>query len=210
MVNVGAIESRLKHFGIIGTYYIDPKTGIVDVEGSVHYMGGGKQLGVQFGKVMGDFYCQNRKLTTLKGSPAWVERVFYCYNNQLTSLAHAPAHVGRGFSCDANLLTDLTLGPEYVGGTYSCSGNPLQSLEGISTQGLSRFVTDYTPRVPLLRSLYSQSIKFTKEQSLPTSFWPQINQVSFIMNKYAGQGKAGVIKCAAELAKAGFKENARW
>jgi hypothetical protein len=31
-----------------------------------------------------------------------------------------------------------------------------------------------------------------------------------ILNKYVGQGKSGAIKCAAELIKAGFKDNARW
>jgi hypothetical protein len=37
-----------------------------------------------------------------------------------------------------------------------------------------------------------------------------VEPVNSIMNKYLGQGKPGAIKCAAELIKAGFKDNARW
>lgn len=35
-------------------------------------------------------------------------------------------------------------------------------------------------------------------------------EVEEIMNRYAGQGKSGALKCAAELIKAGFRDNARW
>jgi hypothetical protein len=34
--------------------------------------------------------------------------------------------------------------------------------------------------------------------------------VSDIIHKYLGQGKAGALKAAAELIKAGYKDNARW
>jgi hypothetical protein len=37
---------------------------------------------------------------------------------------------------------------------------------------------------------------------------PQV--VNEIMTKYEGQGKPGAIKAAAELIRAGYKENARW
>jgi len=37
-----------------------------------------------------------------------------------------------------------------------------------------------------------------------------VEEVAVILNKHVGGGKAGALKCALELIKAGYKENARW
>ena len=114
---------------------------------------------------------------------------FVCSNNpQLRSLKGAPHSVGLGFYCVDN--------PQ------------LESLDGLSqTIGASLWIT-YTKTLPLLRAL------------VPTGgvvFWEGRSQsagdavkVAAIINQYRGQGQSAVIICAAELAAAGFKANARW
>jgi hypothetical protein len=79
--------------------------GSVDVEDNVDlsYLSITK-LPLKFGRVKGDFYCND---------------------NQLTSLEGAPRHVNGNFSCVENQLTSLEGCPEYVGGYFSCSGNPI-------------------------------------------------------------------------------------
>lgn len=60
--------------------------------------------------------------------------------------------------------------------------------------------TDYRESQHLLKMLIAHDIFLN---SAP-------DQVDKIMNKYAGSGKKGALACAAELVKAGFKDNARW
>jgi hypothetical protein len=62
------------------------------------------------------------------------------------------------------------------------------------------FWLDYSPDLPLLRLLNYAQFSI---QNAPT-------KLAQIMKKYRGQSKAGAIKCAAELIRAGYKENARW
>jgi hypothetical protein len=59
----------------------------------------------------------------------------------------------------------------------------------------------YSPTLPLLRCLLAKKVVTTK---------PENSTVQDILNQYAGQGEAGAFACGAELATAGYKENARW
>jgi len=79
-------------------------------------------------EIIGDFYCADNKLTTLKNSPKKVEGVFYCSNNELISLEGCPENVGR-FNCSHNLLTSLEYCPKTDNRGFDCSYNELINLK---------------------------------------------------------------------------------
>lgn len=136
MVDVNQIRKLLlSHFEVDSSYQIDDRTGVVDVGNWVRLKTQNlSELPVQFGKIHGDFDCSNSSLTTLKGSPTWVQGAFNCGRNNLTSLTHAPAHVGRTFFCSNNQIESLVDGPRHVGKSYYCNNNRLTSLTGIPDQ----------------------------------------------------------------------------
>jgi hypothetical protein len=158
-------------------------------------------LPVQFKQVDGYFDCSNNQLTSLEGAPSEVGRWVDCSNNQLTSLAGAPSDVGGMFACTHNQLTTLVGAPNSISNTFYCSNNPLESLQGMPTFLKKLFIT-YDPNLPLLRGLYAQEIEL----------YPRLEdkRIETILNKYAGQGKQGVIRCQKELIAAGFEGNAKW
>ena len=88
----------------------------------------------EFGKVGGDFYCENCKsLTSLEGAPKEVGGEFSCDNcSSLKSLEGAPEKVSGNFSCDnCSSLKSLEGAPEKVGGYFNCCNcTNLTSLEG--------------------------------------------------------------------------------
>ena len=53
--------------------------------------------------VDGNFYCQNNKITTLKGSPKSVGS-FFCYKNKITNLKGCPKYITDDFDCRYNIL----------------------------------------------------------------------------------------------------------
>ena len=201
MVDVPAIHTLLKtHFDIIGTVHVDPATGVVDVEGSVGTLRIMHTLPVQFGHVTARFGCSASRLETLVGAPHTVGKEFSCSKNKLTSLEGAPRSVGGGFWCAHNYLTNLVGAPDHVGGSLQCNGNPLKSLDGIPKVLKDQIWLDYDGHLPLLRLLETTAFVL--------SFAP--DKVKNILNKYAGQGQSAALACAAELADAGYKDNARW
>jgi hypothetical protein len=115
-----------------GTWWVNPSTGLVDVNGDFHFSGYKFKnlMGVRFGRVSGNFLCQFTQLTSLKGSPEEVGGNFDCADNNLFSLEGAPQKVGKSFFCSDNQLTSLEGAPQKVGGSFFCYGNKLTSLEG--------------------------------------------------------------------------------
>ena len=140
-----------------GTWTYSPATGLVDVDGDFSFRVWDRRQkaqtlkGIKFGKVSGNFYCQDNQLTTLEGAPREVggnfdcssnnlttpegapQKVggyFRCLDNQLTTLEGAPQKVGGYFWCDSNQLTTLEGAPREVGGDFNCDKNQLTSLEG--------------------------------------------------------------------------------
>ena len=200
MVNTSQVEKVLKqYFKISGKVSIRPDL-VVDVQGDVELKRQIKQLPVQFGHVSGGFYCVSNRLTNLQGAPHHVGTHFSCVNNMLTSLQGAPAHVGRDFDCYHNKLTSLQGAPAHVGGAFDCSYNMLTSLVGAPGHVEGDFLCTYGAHIPLLRLImYDRVI-----------FWEAPEQAAEIIDKYAGEGKPGALKAAAELIKAGYKDNARW
>jgi hypothetical protein len=133
MVDVEKIQKLLKkYFEIHGNISVDPKTGSVDVSGSVDLKTSIKvtRLPVRFGHVSGDFLCYNNQLITLEGAPGHVGRGFDCSSNKLITLDGAPGHVGGRFSCAYNQLSTLEGAPGHVGGSFSCAYNQLSALDG--------------------------------------------------------------------------------
>ena len=63
-----------------GTWTLNPKTGLVDVEGSFRCYNQGLSdfKGVKFGLVKRHFWCENNLLTSLEGAPQSVGVDFYC------------------------------------------------------------------------------------------------------------------------------------
>ena len=98
--------------------------GLVDVEGDFYCPRQGLEdfLGIRFGKVSGNFWCDGNQLRTLEGSPREVSGSFYCYGNQLKTLEGAPRKVDGNFYCYRNPLISLEGAPEVIKG-YFCFKN---------------------------------------------------------------------------------------
>jgi hypothetical protein len=96
-----------------------------------------KTLPLVFGKITGNFQAVDLGLTTLEGSPYWIERSFDVRNNKLTTL--------KG-------------GPSWVGLAYYARYNPLTDLDGLASHIGSSVSFDYTKDLPLLRTLVAQKI----------------------------------------------------
>lgn len=200
MVDVNKIKDLLKtYFKIDGSYQIDPDSGVIDVDGDVKVVRQIEEIPVQFGVVTGTFICSIARLTSLKGAPHKVGKIFGCGGNLLTSLQGAPQTVGWDFFCNNNRLQNL-IGSPHVGGLFVAEENPLISLEGIPENIPSIVRITYQNKLPLLRLCRYDRILIRHAPDVVLS----------IMKKYAGLGKPGALKAAAELIRAGYLENARW
>jgi len=148
------IDSICKKYGI-DNYTIN-SDGSIDVDGDVELYNKGLtskiynlyyvklyKLPLKFGKVTGDFYCYNNKLTTLEGAPKEVGGGFYCSHNQLITLEGCPMEVGGNFNCRDNKLTILEGAPREVGGYFYCNNNKLITLEGGPREVGDNFVCNY-------------------------------------------------------------------
>jgi hypothetical protein len=115
-----------------GTWSVNRRTGLVDVEGDFDCKGEGLEslFGISFGHVSGTFSCSGNQLTTLAGAPQTVDGHFYCGGNRLTTLAGAPQTVGWSFHCQHNQLTTLVGAPQTMDMHFWCSRNQLTTLVG--------------------------------------------------------------------------------
>lgn len=152
--------------------------------------------------VNGDFDCSYNALTTLQYAPTTIgaNASFRCENNKLTSLAHAPANAAE-LVCNNNLLTNLSDAPPCY--MLWATENPFTSFKH-TPDHISELVISYNENLPLLGLLSVKKIEFEHDPDNDK----QSKQVEEILNKYTGQGKAGQLKCAAELVRAGFKQHA--
>jgi hypothetical protein len=206
-------------------YQIDDQ-GVVHVQADVLRIRGSVNgaLPVQFGRVDGDFLVHDMSLTSLVGAPHIVLGAFNCSQNFLTSLMHAPrtceymdcshnkltnlSHapiVSNSLDCSYNLITDLATCPPAQ--DVFASYNPFENFRNTSTN-IERVTITYKPNLPLLGLLSVHHVEI---------FDPDTGEykedLSKILNAHAGKGvsnKAHMLKCATELIKAGYKENARW
>ena len=151
------IDTICKKYGITN-YTIN--NGLVDVDASVNLVNRKlTKLPLQFGKVTGNFFCDNNQLTTLEGAPKTVEGNFYCNHNKLTSLEGGPKEVEGNFYCNNNQLTSLEGAPKTVEGNFYCSNNKLTSLEGGPKWVEGNFDCSFNP---LPKEIYTYQ-KYIKE-----------------------------------------------
>jgi hypothetical protein len=183
-----------------GTWWVNPSTGLVDVNGDFHFSGYKFKnlMGVRFGRVSGNFLCQFTQLTSLKGSPEEVGgnfdcadnnlfslegapqkvgKSFFCSDNQLTSLKGAPQEVGKSFWCNDNQLTSLEGAPREVGGIFDCSDNQLTSLEG-APQEVGRHFWCYNNQLTSLKGIPFVNVDINLNPNpiwdLISPYWEQI------------------------------------
>jgi hypothetical protein len=200
MVDVEEIKQGLDNFAIIGEYSIDPHSGVVDVQGDVFSIKPFEKLPVRFGVVERSFRLERAGITSLEGCPHTVGDNFVCVGNHIQTLRGGPSYVGENYDCARNQLLDLHGAPKHVGRLFTCSDNPLKSLDGAPDSAKSGFVADYSPALPLLRLLQYHNFWL----------WNCPEDLLSILNKYKGTGKKGSLAAAVELARAGYKGNARW
>lgn len=183
------------------------------------------RLPVKFGVITGDFVVANMGLDTLEGGPHAVTGKYNCSQNHLTTLAHAPQHRVQDFNCYQNDLTDLTHCPP-VYGELDFGANKLQTLESLPPCDLAfgfqnpiktcrgvpghvhELIIYYDPHLPLLGLLALHAAQLANPDT-----GEYMESLYEILNSYMGNGelnKSDMIKCAASLIKAGYKENARW
>ncbi len=161
-----------------GTWQLNPRTGLVDVNGDFDC--GGQELsdfkGVRFGVVRGDFVCDNNQLTTLVGAPQKVGGDFSCDKNQLTSLEGAPQKVGGHFYCSYNQLTTLEGAPQKVGRHFVCNYNQLATLEGAPQKvGGSFYCRNNTVSEETLESIFRLMKKGESYLKAVESLWTKIS-----------------------------------
>jgi len=209
-----------------GDYVID-QSGHVHVNTHIHMFKAtpNRMLPVQLALVDGDCMLAERALKSLKGAPHTVRGDFDCSMNALTSLQHAPRNMGPGasFQCDGNQLTSLAHAPAHshelvcnnnlltdLSDAPPClllwaTENPFQTFRN-TPDHIRTVVISYAPDLPLLGLLSVHRIEFQHDLN---PWEAQSRQVEEILNRHTQQGRAGQIKCAAELIRSGFKGNAR-
>lgn len=203
MVDTAHIERIIRHnFDITGSYEIQ-EDGSVNVQGdvSLRYPQTDGMIPIKFGVVDGVFKVYNKGIKSLKNAPDVCASLIVA-GNFLTSLEHCPEQLNMLDVC-WNQLTSFVHAPDQVNKIIAF-GNPFTSLKGLPESEFEISIT-YDAKLPLLRLIAARKVTIRQPPSLPP-FEP----VNSMINKYLGQGKPGAIKCAAELIKAGFKENARW
>jgi hypothetical protein len=202
------IKKLLKELFIIRGKVIVLPTGVVNVDGTVDLHPGvtlpDHRLPIKFGHVTGSFsFNSYAPLTTLVGSPDWVGHTFDCALTHVGSLVGAPHRVDGEVDVRYCELTNFVGGPQQVGRNYRGRRNQITSLEGLPDHIPGELDFELTPGLPILRSVAAEKVEAMQGVMA-------INVVNDIMNEYVGQGKAGALKAAVELIKAGFKEHARW
>lgn len=183
-------------------------SGIVDVAGTVtlkkDVLLPNNRLPIKFGAVGGSFeFNSYPNLATLEGCPYWVGHTFDCALTGVGSLVGAPQKVGGEVDVRFCELKNFVGGPQQVGHNYWGRRNPITSLEGLPDLIPGELDFELTPGLHILRSLVAEKVDTMHSAH-------SVEAVNDILNKYVGQGKAGALKAAGELIKAGYKEHARW
>ena len=127
-MEIKEIEEICEKFNIKNYTIVD---GLVDVDGDVVLsLEKLTELPLRFGRVSGDFYCEDNHLTTLKGSPLYVSGNFFCRENDLTNLKFSPIEVGGRYYCSFNNNLRTLRGLEecfFIGKIY-CRDTPVSEL----------------------------------------------------------------------------------
>lgn len=194
-------------FEIDGEYEIDDE-GVINVHGGVIRRSEQMtRLKVRFGVITQSMQVDRCRLKSLQGFPHEVGGGVSIARTLVSSLQGAPRTVGSNFWAYGCQLKNLTGAPEHVGGKFVVHDNDLTSYDHVPT-GCTYVELPYNPQIPVLRLLAYPMIQITSIGN--TTSRQRASPLTKILNKYAGEGKKGALACAAELIKAGFKDNARW
>ncbi len=106
----------------------------IDVDGDVRLQCEDfNKIPFKFGKVTGNFYCDDNNLESLDGCPYYVGGGFSCANNKLINLKDSPSEVGGMFNCQYNNLISLEGMTLEIGGFFNCRNNKkLKQLDSVS------------------------------------------------------------------------------
>jgi hypothetical protein len=85
---------------------------------------------IQFKRVFGDFCLDGNKITSLRGSPNYIEGSFSCAYNHLTNLIGGPKIVEGTYTCSINDLISLEGMPEEIGGHFNCINHKIDGHIG--------------------------------------------------------------------------------
>ena len=152
----------------------------------------------------GNFFCANNRLTSLEGAPSHVDGYFNCASNELTSLEGAPSRVDGNFSCAYSKLTSLEGAPSHVGGDFYCHNNKLTSLKDVHKHIAEIKGIFYALDNPINSHVLGLLlIKGVTEVRLDNE------QVTEIINRHLGKGRAGMLMAQEELIEAGLEEFAQ-
>lgn len=91
--------------------------------------------------------------------------------------------------------------------SFHSENHDLQDLGCLPDTPFEAVAVTYYPTMALLRTL---NAKFIRLMRRTWDFGDTVERAQDIVTRYQGQGQSAVVACAAELAAAGLKENARW
>ena len=98
-----------------------------------------------------------------------------------------------------------------VSGYWASQWRGLKNLKGMPTHVGNSIVITYYTGMPVLRCLTAQKyITLQATVSKQPGYDMERTAINKILDKYVGRGRSGALACAAELIKAGYRENARW
>lgn len=192
--------------------WVDEDTHAVNVKAHEIRLKVKKRIPIKMGTVIGRFFCDKCELDSLQNAPHTVTDNFSCHSNYLSSLVGGPQSVGSHsmgggtYSCSYNFLKNFEGAPIDFTGYFvgvGQMGEGFTSVDGLPLEARQVDIT-YREQLPMLKLLNQKSVHV--RQNLTADLHP----ITDIIEKYAGQGKPGAIKAAAEMIKAGFKDNARW
>jgi hypothetical protein len=192
--------------------WVDEDTHAVNVKAHTIILKVKKRIPIRMGLVQGKFNCDKCELESLENAPHTVTDNFSCYGNFLESLQGGPSAVGESsmgggsYSCSINFLKNFEAAPTQFTGYFVAvgqMGEGLTSVAGLPPDARQVDIT-YQKQLPMLKLLNQQSVHV--RQSLTADLHP----ITDILDKYKQQGKPGAIRAAADMIRAGFRENARW
>ena len=98
-----------------------------------------------------------------------------------------------------------------VSGHFSSYWRGLKNLKGVPTHIGDSITITYYPGMPVLRCLAAErQISLQATVSKHPGYSTERYNINKILDKYVGRGRVGALACAAELIRAGYRENARW
>jgi hypothetical protein len=188
---------------------VDATTQAINITAEAVELTARGHIPMKLGRVEGDFYCISCELTSLENAPHTVTGSFWCVNNNLTTLKGGPQHVeGAWYGCGINPLTNFEGAPADFTGSFSYLNQGskkqyhLENVDGLPVH-CRAVELSYQKDLPMLKLINHEPHVFTET-------YDGVHPIEGILMKYRNQGKAGALKAAMEMIRAGYKDNARW